>query len=170
MMSFLKRRWREFVLGLINALFSGTHMFSIKRCLLNSCADITVGKNSKVVGPIKLGNCSQIRIGENCWIGMSMTVCGDGCVTIGDNCDLAPEVTFITGSHELGSCERRAGAGKQFSITVGKGCWLGAKCAVTNSVSIGDGAVVGACALVNKQVDANTIVAGVPARKIKELE
>ena len=169
-MSFLKRRWREFVLGLINTFFCGTRMFSIKRSLLNTCVDITVGEKTKVVGPIRLGNCSRVNIGAGCWIGMGMTVYGDGSVTIGGNCDLAPDVAFITGSHDLGTCERRAGVGKLFSITVGNGCWLGAKCAITNSVSIGDAAVVGACALVNKSVEANTIVAGVPAKKIKELE
>ena len=168
-MSFVKRRIRELLLWLVNSFFCGTRMFGAKRRLLNACAGITVGKGTKVVGPLRVSNCSVVTIGEDCWIGTGMTVWGDGAVTVGDRCDLAPEVSFLTGSHEIGTAERRAGAGRLYRITVGNGCWLGAKSALTNDITVGDGAVVGACALVNKNVAANTAVAGVPAKVIKEL-
>ena len=168
-MNFLKRRWREFILGLVNTLFCGTRMFAVKRALLNSCANLHVGEGTKVVGPVKMGNCAKLQVGAACWIGAGMTVLGDGTVTIGNCCDLAPEVAFITGSHEIATSERRAGKGKTYTITVGDGCWIGARSSITNSIAIDDGVVVGACSFVNKNVPSNTAVAGVPAKKIKEL-
>ena len=168
-MEFLKRRWRETVLWLVNTFLCGTRMFTLKRTLLNTCVNLRVGHGSRIVGPIKLGNCSCVTIGKDCWIGAGMTVYGDGSVTIGDNCDLAPDVAFITGSHEIGGPERRAGKGKLFSIEVGNGCWLGARCAITNSVSVGNASIVAACALVNKPIPANSIAAGIPAKMIREM-
>lgn len=68
-----------------------------------------IGNGTKIVGPVYCtGN---LIIGENCWVGENLLVNGNGTVKIGENCDLAPEVAFQTGGHEIGSSERRAGKG-----------------------------------------------------------
>ncbi len=165
-MSFLKRRWRGFIFSLVNHFFCGTHSYALKRKLLNSCFGIHIGKGTKIVCPFTAGNCSSITVGVNCWVGAGCRVYGDGRVTVGDNCDLAPDVAFITGSHEIGSADRRAGKGVLFDITVEDGCWLGARCSVIGNTIVHYASVVGASALVNKSVEANGIVAGVPAKSI----
>lgn len=167
-MGFIRRRWRGFVLFLINNFLKGTRFFGIKRKLLNSCG-IQIGEKTKIVGPFKVSNCSEICIGKDCWIGADFTVFGDGTVIIGDNCDFAPEVGLLTGSHEIGNEDRRAGKGILFKIKIGDGCWFGARSSVVGNVEVADMAVVGAGALVNKNVKSNTAVAGVPAKVIKEL-
>lgn len=167
-MDFIGRRWRGFVLFLINNFLNGTRFFGLKRKLLNSCG-IHIGKNTKIVGPFKVSNCSEISIGKNCWIGADFTVFGDGKAEIGNNCDFAPEVALLTGSHEMGNEERRAGKGILFKIKIGDGCWFGARSSVVGNIEVADMAVVGTGALVNKNVMGNTIVAGVPAKVIKEL-
>jgi len=167
-MNFFYRRWRGLILFIVNHFFTGTRFFGIKAKLLNSCG-IYIGRGTKVVGPFNVSNCSDIKIGENCWIGAGFTVFGDGSVEIGDNCDFAPEVALITGSHEIGNQERRAGKGVLFKIKIGRGCWFGARSSAVGNIFIDDMSIVGANAFVNKNVEKNVIVAGVPAKKIKDL-
>ena len=132
-------------------------------------AMIKVGKNTKVVGPIYISNCACLTVGNNCWIGKNFCIHGDGEVIIGDNCDLGPDVSLITGSHLIGDETRRAGKGRSFKIVVEDACWLGAKASITGDTTVGRASVVGACALVIKDVSANVVVGGVPAKVIKEL-
>lgn len=167
-MEFIKRRWRRFLIIICNVLFRGTRFFGVKRTLLNM-AGIKVGDGTKVVCPIKVSNCSQIEIGEECWIGSEFTVLGDGKVFIGDRCDFAPEVALITGGHQIGDRKRRAGKGELYSIKVQDGCWIGAKATLLGNIIIESSAVIGACSLVNKNVRTCSLVAGVPAKKIKEI-
>lgn len=62
------------------------------------------------------------------------------------------------------------GEGETYRISVGNGVWIGAHATVLNNIGIGDGSVIAACACVRRDVPADTMVAGVPARVIKELE
>jgi acetyltransferase-like isoleucine patch superfamily enzyme len=93
-----------------------------------------------------------------------------GQVTIGDNCDIAPDVTFLTGGHQMGDHSRRAGKGESYHITVGSGVWIGGRATLLLNTSIGDGSMIAACACVSKDVPADTLVAGVPAKVMKEFE
>ena len=167
-MNFFQRRIRSFYIWFLNTFFKGTHFFAIKRFLLRR-AKIKVGKNTKVVGPIRISNCAKLTIGDNCWIGKDLTIYGDGEVIIGNNCDLAPDVSFITGSHFIGDETRRAGQGKSFKIVVEDACWIGAKSSISGNTTVGKATVVGACSLVVKNVGTNLVVGGVPAKTIKEI-
>lgn len=153
---------------LVNHTFAGTnpHYFSFKRKLLNA-AGCKIGEGTKVVGPIF--NTGRLDIGCNCWIGANFVVHGNGAVTLGDNIDVGPDVTFLTGTHQIGSSKRRAGEGYNCDITIGTGCWLGGKSTFVNSIQIGEGSVVAAGALVCKTITSNSLVGGVPAKVIKEL-
>ncbi len=137
-----------------------------KRRLLNSIGH-SIGPGTKVVGPVYCTG--RLVTGRDCWIGKNLVVNGNGTVTLGDRCDVAPEVSFQTGGHRIGSHERRAGEGIIGDVTVGNGCWLGANSTVLAGVRIGDGVVVAACACVNKDVEADTLVGGVPAGVIRKL-
>lgn len=103
---------------MVNHVLTGTRFFPAKRNLLRSIG-YEIGENTKIVGPIH--NTGTLRIGANCWIGCNLTVHGNGIVTIGDNCDIAPDVTFLTGGHQMGDHNRRAGKGESYHITVGSG-------------------------------------------------
>ena len=154
---------------LVNKVYSGTKSkhFEKKRRLLNAIGH-DIGEGTKIVGPIQCYE--KLTIGKNCWIGKNLIVNGNGSVVIGDNCDIAPEVTFLTGGHEIGDCERRAGKDVCYHIVVGNGVWVGARSTILGNIKIEDGALIAACACVNKDVRANTLVGGVPARVIRELE
>ncbi len=158
--------YRRFALFAVNHLFSGTGSYEIKRFLLNS-AGHSVGTGTKIVGPVFITG--KADIGSDCWIGRNFTIHGNGTVKIGDRCDIAPEVMFLTGTHEIGGPERRAGNGKNGEISVGSGCWIGARATILSGADIGSGAVIAACACVTADVPDNVLTGGVPAKTIRPL-
>ena len=158
---------RMLVMWLVNRVFVGTRCYEKKRKLLNSIG-YTIGEGTRVVGPIFCtGN---LVIGKDCWIGKNITVNGNGAVIISDNCDIAPEVTFLTGGHAIGTGERRAGMGESYTVRVEDGCWIGARSTLGKEITIGKGSVVAACACVMKNVGQNTVVGGVPAKVIRDID
>ncbi|MCB9422786.1 MAG: hypothetical protein H6667_23505 [Ardenticatenaceae bacterium] len=90
-------------------------------------------------------------------------------INIGENVSIGPQAMLITGAHHIGDECNRCGDLEPQTITIGDGVWLGARCIILPGVSIGRGSVVAAGAVVTKDVPINTLVAGVPARIIKEL-
>lgn len=165
----ISRVKRPIGLFLLNHFFCMTRAFSIKRGLLRF-AGIQVGKNTKVVGPVKCGNVIAVSIGDDCWIGSDLKLFGNGKVIIGSNCDFSSGISVLTGSHRIGGTERRAGEGVSFSVSVGSGSWIGANATLLGDCSIGLGCVIGACSLVNRDILDNTVAAGVPVKEIKTLE
>jgi maltose O-acetyltransferase len=165
---FINKILRKLCFLIINVFFSTTNFFTIKRFLLRT-AGVEIGIDSKLVGPINMGTVAKLSIGDNCWIGSGVTIYGNGCVSIGDRCDLAPDVGFITGSHEIGDENRRAGKGSSHHIKIGNGCWIGARVSILGDVTISDSSIIGSTSLVNKDIEKNVIAVGLPAKKIKEL-
>jgi maltose O-acetyltransferase len=92
-----------------------------------------------------------------------------GNITIGDRVSIAPRVTLVTSSHPNNSRIRAFAPVAQGSIVIEEDAWLGAGCVVLPGVRIGRGAVVGANAVVQQDVAPLTVVAGQPARMIREL-
>lgn len=165
----IKKILRILALFIINTFLCTTRFFSLKRFLLN-ISGIKIGKNTKVVGPISVGTVAKVIIGEECWIGSGFKVYGNGIVSIGDRCDFAPDISFVTGSHEIGSAERRAGVGVSFTLSVESGCWIGARVTFVGNTTVGKSSVIGASSLVNKDIAANVIAFGCPAKEFKKLE
>lgn len=93
-----------------------------------------------------------------------------GTVTIGRNVYIGPDVKFVCFTHEIGNSGKRAGNTLCGNIIVGDGTWIGCNCTILPDVTIGRGCVIGAGALVNKDCKDNCIYAGVPARKIRNLD
>jgi acetyltransferase-like isoleucine patch superfamily enzyme len=79
-------------------------------------------------------------------------------------------VLLLTGGHVIGPPGRRAAELTCEPIVVGTGAWLGARVTVLPGVTIGDGAVVAAGAVVTRDVAPHTVVAGVPARHLNDLD
>ena len=112
---------------------------------------------------------ARVAIGRHSFINYGCVFNTAAPVTIGARCDVAMQVLFVTGSHEIGGAERRAGPATSAAITVGDGCWIGARCVILPGVRIGPGTVIAAGAVVTADCDANSVYAGVPARKLRDL-
>ena len=168
-MRILRSIKRKTVMFLVNKVFVGAkpRYFEIKRKLLISIGH-SIGEGTKIVGPIE--TYSKLTVGKNCWLGKNLKVNGNGSVVIGDCCDIAPEVTFQTGGHEIGTAERRAGQGITCKQEVGNGVWIGGRSTIIGNTKIGVGSVIAGCACVVKDVPENVLAGGVPAKIIRSLE
>jgi maltose O-acetyltransferase len=109
-----------------------------------------------------------VEIGRGTIVNRACTF--DGEVRIGRRCAIGLEVMFITSTHEPGDHSRRAGALRFDPIAVGDGCWVGSRATILPGVTIGDGAVVAAGALVRRDCEPDTLYAGVPAREVCRLD
>jgi acetyltransferase-like isoleucine patch superfamily enzyme len=92
-----------------------------------------------------------------------------GNITIGDRVSIAPRVTLVTSSHPNQSRIRPFAPVSQGSIVIEEDAWLGTGCVVLPGVRIGRGAVVGANSVVQQDVAPLHVVAGQPARTVREL-
>ncbi|WP_435736963.1 acyltransferase [Cellulosimicrobium sp. PMB13] len=127
---------------------------------------VLVGRNVKILRHGEL--IGRISIGEGTYINRSAYIRNQ--VTLGQNVNLGPFVRLITDSHDIASSARRAGTNRVDPISVGNGAWIGAGTTVLGGVRIGEGAIVAAGAVVVHDVDAHTLVGGVPATPIRKLE
>lgn len=89
-------------------------------------------------------------------------------MTLGDGCQIGHNVVFATLNHGLEPADR--GTTYPAPIVLGRNVWVGSNATILQGVTIGDNAVVAAGAVVSRDVPANTIVGGVPARIIKRID
>jgi maltose O-acetyltransferase len=158
--------------NLLLILLPTTRFFAVKRAILRILG-IRVGEGTNVCGDVRFYGGGRIFIGNDCWIGIGTkfytTVEAD--IVVEDNCDIAPEVSFVCGSHEIGNRERRAGVGKGTAIRIGKGSWVGCGATVLGGCHLGAASVVSARALLTGNPYAESVLLmGVPARVVRSLD
>lgn len=165
------RRFWQLAFNLALAWLPFTRGFEVKRWLLRR-RGASVEEGVRIAGGTKIVGPGTLSIGSDTWIGPYgvFYTHTDAPIRIGARCDIGPGVHFVTGTHLIGPHERRAGSGKALPVSVGNGCWLGARVTVLAGVKIGSGAIVAAGAVVTSDVESNTLVGGVPARLIRNLE
>lgn len=111
-----------------------------------------------------------ISIGRDVFLNYGVFLDAAAPIIIGDRVSFGPRVTVLTGSHELGGVQRRAGAIVTQEVHIHDGAWVGAGAIVLPGITIGEGAVVAAGAVVTEDVPPNTMVGGVPARILRRLD
>jgi len=113
------------------------------------------------------------HIGTNVYIADDLIIVEEladqGNITIGNRVSIAPRVTLVTSSHPNHSRTRGFAPVSQGPIVIEDDAWLGAGCVILPGVRIGRGAVVGANSVVSQDVPPLHVVAGQPARTIREL-
>ena len=111
-----------------------------------------------------------LTTGANCYINRGCYFDMTAKITLGSNVVVGHGVTFITAEHGLGGATRRAGKVRGWQILIEDGVWVGANATILPGVTVGRGAVVAAGSVVNKDVPANVVVAGVPSKMVRNLE
>lgn len=112
----------------------------------------------------------NIEIGENFYSNHNLTILDCNKVKFGDNIFIGPNCSFYCALHPLDMKTRNKGLEYAKPITVGNNVWLGGNVVVLAGVTIGNGAVIGAGSVVTKDVPDNVVVAGNPAKIIKEIK
>lgn len=134
---------------------------------------VDVGAGTQVLGPLKIsgprGLLGKLKIGAECSIDSDCVFDLSDNLTIGDRVTLEPGVMILTSTHELDFPKHRAGKLILGPVSIGHGVWLRSRSVILPNVKIGDGAVVDVGAVVNKDVEPNTRVAGIPAVKVETL-
>ena len=109
----------------------------------------------------------NIRLGKNVFINACCCFQDQGGIDVGDGTLIGHRVTLATINHGLPPDERHIH--HVAPIVIGKNVWIGSGAIIVAGVTIGDGAIVAAGAVVSKNVEAGTIVGGVPAKFIKHI-
>jgi len=110
----------------------------------------------------------NIFCGENVYFNVNCVVLDSAKVIIGSNVMFGPGVQIYTSNHPKNFLERRQVEDAK-PITIGNDCWIGGNSIILPGITIGDNCIIGAGSVVTKNVSNNSLVAGNPAKKIKEL-
>lgn len=128
-----------------------------------------VGSNPNVLPGFHCDNGLNIEVGDEFLANYNVTILDIAKVTMGDNVWIGPNVLIATVNHPLDPAERRKHLGIAKPVTIGNDVWIGGSATILPGVTIGNNVVVAAGAVVTKDVPDNTLVGGVPAKKIKTL-
>lgn len=112
---------------------------------------------------------TKVTIGDYCLLTVGTYWDLAAPIRLGNSVVLGPEVMLLTGTHATDDPKKRAGKMEGRPVTICDGVWLGARCMILPGVTVGEGSIVGAGAVVNKDVAPHTLVAGVPAVFIRKL-
>lgn len=143
----------------------------LRKALLVLGADI--GRNVTMKTGLIIDNLERglacLKIGDNGYVGPGVFLDVAAPITLEAEAVLAPRVMILThgdvGDRMLARFIRR----KEGPVILKRGCWIGAAAIILPGVTIGEGAVVGAGAIVTRDVPDYTVVAGNPAREIKKI-
>jgi len=108
------------------------------------------------------------KIGKNVFINSCCRFQDNGGIEIGDKTMIGPNVTIVTVNHEINPETRINAIPKP--VKIGKNVWIGAGCTILPGVIIGENSIIGAGSVVTKDVPANIVVAGNPAKLIKKIK
>ncbi len=123
------------------------------------------GKNLQLARHVTFLNSSGIKVGDNVYIATGCWIDGIGGLTIEDEVKLSPFVVITTSTHCFKDNSVRFGGSRRASTKIGRGSWI-ASHVVISGATIGSGTIVGASAVVTKDLPDNVFAGGVPARVI----
>ena len=150
------------------ALINGAyHTDEELRALMSRLVGYRVDDGFRLFPPIFTDFGKNIKIGKDVFVNSGCCFQDQGGVTLGDGCLVGHNVVFATLDHD--KRPGRRGDMTAAPIVVGKDVWIGAHATILKGVTIGDGAIVAAGAVVTRDVPPNTIAAGVPARVVKTI-
>ena len=137
------------------------------RDLLQQITASEIDESVAVFTPLYINYGKHTKIGKNVFINFDCVFLDLGGITIEDNVLIAPKVSLLSEGHPVSPNERQSLVPGH--ILIRKNAWIGAGATILPGVTIGENSVVAAGAVVSKDVPANTVVGGIPARHIKNL-
>jgi maltose O-acetyltransferase len=129
-----------------------------------------VGPDTVIEPPFHCDYGSNISVGDRFYANVGCVFLDCAPITIGDRVQLGPHVQLLAVSHPLDRALRASGLEYGEPIEIGGDAWLGGGAIVLPGVTIGEGAVVGAGSVVTRDVAAETVVGGNPARPLRTAE
>lgn len=159
----------SFITGII-PYYTGTRL----RTHILKVAGITIGRGTFIMGTPHMHGFGDIRrrlrIGHDAVINVNCFFDLNAPIVIGNHAALGHEVMLITSSHQIGDKKHRAGQLRTAPITIGDGAWIGSRSTILPGITIGAGSIVASGSVVTKDVLPHTLVGGVPARVIRDID
>lgn len=129
-----------------------------------------IGENCCVMSPFHANfGGKHVHFGKNIFANFNLTLVDDTHIYVGDNVMFAPNVTIATASHPITPALREKALQYNLPVHIGNNCWLGSGVIVLPGVTIGENTVVGAGSVVTKNLPANVVAVGNPARVLREI-
>ena len=128
-----------------------------------------LGEGAFVKPPLFVDYGENIHLGARSFANYNLTALDVVSITIGEDCMIGPNVQLLTPTHPVDPQPRRDKVEAAQPITIGDNVWLGGGVIVCPGVTIGDNTVIGAGSVVTKDVPANVVAVGNPARVIREI-
>lgn len=166
--------------NVIISVYGDNNSISIdKDCILTNVSivlignnnSLSIGANTKISGPSRIlleGN-STLAISENCGIRTSEILLRDANISIGEKCMFAHGIKIRNhDSHKIYDKESQLVQNQPKDIHIGRHVWLGENCTILKGVKIGDDSIIATGAIVTKGCECGCILAGNPAKIIKE--
>ena len=124
-----------------------------------------IGEGSRVMTPTTVVRGKNVKIGKRVVVMNNSLFMSAGGITIEDDVLVAANSQLISNNHDpqehdILTCK---------PILLKRNCWIGAGATILPGVTVGENAIVGAGSVVTKDVEANTVVGGIPAKLIKRL-
>ena len=137
------------------------------RQLLSEITASEIDESVTVFTPLHINYGKHTKIGKNVFINFDCVFLDLGGITIEDNVLIAPKVSLVTEEHPTPIVDRHSLIPRP--IRIKKNAWIGANATILGGVTIGENSIVAAGAVVSKDVPANTVVGGIPAKHIKSI-
>src|SRR6267143_1293729 len=136
-------------------------------------AGVRIGARTRIQGQLDMEGTGEavrnVRIGEGCHFTTPLYLNASAPITIGNRVSIGHHVIIITDNHSIGDASARCGERFAQPVSIEDGVWIGASVTILPGVTIGRGSAVTAGSLVAKDIPANSLVGGVPARVLQQL-
>ena len=149
-------------------LYNRTETVGERRSMLERLLG-DVGQESMIQPPFYCTYGRNIHLGDHVYLNFMCTILDNNEVRIGNHVMVGPLVQIYTAAHPLDPGARNAGWEVAKPIVIEDNVWVGGGAIILPGVTIGRNAVVGAGAVVSRDVPSSTVVVGSPARVIREL-
>lgn len=126
-------------------------------------------EGAMINSPFYMEFANHLEMGVNSFINYDCIMLNNAMVKLGDNVLVGPKVSFYTAMHPIDAKQREQWLVYAKPITVEDNVWIGGSATILGGITIGKNAIVGAGAVVTKDVEPNTIVVGNPARVLRKI-
>ncbi|RZM19072.1 MAG: sugar O-acetyltransferase [Pedobacter sp.] len=137
------------------------------RSQLSTVIGTEIDPSTTIFPPFYTNFGQSIRLGKNIFINHACSFLDIGGITIEDDVQIGPRVNLTSENHPLDPDDRKTVILQP--ILIKRNAWIGAGATILPGVTIGENAIVAAGAVVSRDVPANTVVAGIPAKVVKTL-
>lgn len=129
----------------------------------------SMGTNCRILSPFHCDFGYNIHVGDNFFANTGLVVLDEAEIRIGDNVFIAPQVGIYTAAHPFDLEKRKEGYETARPITIGDGVWIGGHASLLPGITIGEGSVIGAGSVVNRDIPAGVVAVGNPCRVVRKL-